>query len=409
MCKINRFLVTIAVIGFLLTGLLLMETLNNAQAKQYLPEMEKWLKENKIGPYQEDKIDYDALYRAAKKEGKVVVYSSTSRGPKSFALGFYEKYPGIEVEWNTIGTGESIKRLMSEQKAGIYNVDIINASDPPTQVNVLAPANMLFPWTPPDLRDVIPKEWQDPLLVHRLTEVAVFYNTHNFPDKPPIDSWWDMTRPEWKGKLVACDPRTYVLALNQFITIVLNADEMAKDYQREFGKRIKLTTPNAGYEWIKMFFANEPKMVKKEYEARFAGQPGQAESALVVNMSMSRITDVGNPKYGNIKWAPIVNLKPRIGIMYPTFMNIAYKAPHPNAAKLVIRWLMGDEKGKSGFAPWFVPGYAPARTDVTDAPPHPFVPELTWPLKDLNFWYLDSKGVWEKKTEVLDFVFKQLQ
>jgi len=386
----------------------LIGALSGAQGKELPTDVEKWLKENKIGPFQEDKVDYGALYQAAKKEGKVVVYSSTSRGPKSFALGFHEKYPGIEVEWNTIGTGESIKRLMTEQKAGIYNLDLINASDPPGQYNILVPANMIFPWAPPELREVIPREWRDPLLVHRLTGTAVFYNTHALKE-PPIDSWWDMTKPEWKGRLVASDPRTYVLALNQFITFVLNADEMAKDYKRVFGKSIKLTTPNAGYEWIKMFFANEPKMVKKQFELRFAGKPGQEKPPLALNMTISRVTDVGNPKYGGIKWAPIVNLKPRVGIVYPTLMNIAYKAPHPNATKLVIRWLMGDEKGGGGFAPWFVPGYAPARTDVTVAPPHPFVPELTWSFKDINFWYLDSKGVWKKKTKVLDFIYRHLK
>jgi iron(III) transport system substrate-binding protein len=408
MAKNCKLLVTIAAIGFFMGTHLLMGTFLDAQGKELPADVKKWLKENKIGPFQEDKVDYDALYKAAKKEGRVVVYSSTSRGPKSFALGFYKKYPGIKVEWNTIGTGESIKRVIAEQKAGISNVDIINASDPPTQWNVLAPANMIFPWVPPELRGAIPREWQDPLLVHRVTELTIFYNAHNI-QKPPIDSWWDMTKPEWKGKIVAADPRTYVAGLNQFITIALNGDEMAKDYKRVFGKPIKLTTPNAGYEWIKMFFANEPKLVKKEYEARFAGKPSKAKTTLIVNMSLSRITDVGNPKYGGIKWYPLVNLKPRIGIIYPTFMNIAYKAPHPNAAKIVIRWLMGDEKGGAGFSPWFVPGYAPARTDVKTAPPHPFVPELTWSLKDLNFWFLDSEGVWKEKGKVLDFIYKQLK
>ena len=138
--KITAFLT----VGLLMGGYLFAGSLSDVHAAELAPEKAKWLKENKIGPYQEDKVDYDALYEAAKKEGKVVVYSSTSRGPKSFALGFHKKYPGIKVEWNTIGTGESLKRLLAEQNAGIYSVDLINASDPPTQFNVYAPGHMLF-------------------------------------------------------------------------------------------------------------------------------------------------------------------------------------------------------------------------------------------------------------------------
>ena len=409
MTKKFQIITVVLAVGLLMGGYLLTGSLSDAHAAELSSEKAKWLKENKIGPYQEDKVDYDALYQAAKKEGKVVVYSSTSRGPKSFALGFHKKYPGIKVEWNTIGTGESLKRLMAEQKAGIYSVDLINASDPPTQFNVYAPAHMLFPWTPPELRGAIPKNWQNPLLVHRLTQLGVMYSTHEFPNKPPIDSWWDATKPEWKGRLVTPDPRVNAYILNQLITLVLNADEMAEDYKRVFGKPIQLTTPNAGYEWIKRFFANEPKLVKKEYDARFAGKPGLANSPLIIPTALARVSDAGNPKYGNIRWAAATELKPRFGLVYPTLMNIAYKSPHPNAAKLVIRWLMGNDQGKAGFSPWFVPGYLPARTDVIAAPPHPFIPELSWSMKGKKYWYMNAEGIWEKRTEVLDFIFKLLQ
>jgi len=402
MFKNCKFLVTILAIAFL------MGTFSVSQGKGLPADVEKWLKKNKIGPFTEDTVDYDALYQAAKKEGKVVVYANSSRGPKSLALGFYEKYPGIKVEWNTLGTGGTISRTMKEQEAGIYNVDVIMASDFPTQANVLPPANMVFPWVPPDLKKVIPREFRDPLLIYRLGAKQLFYNLHTWPDKPPVDSWWNVTRPEWKGRLVIPDPRVDTSTRDLLTTIVLNSEEMAKDYERVFGKPLKLTTPNAGYEWIKMLFANEPKMVKNPKAAKYIGKPGQAKPSLGIAWGSARITDSGNPKYGNIQYSPHVTLKPRIGMLYPTPLNIAYKAPHPNGAKLLIRWLMGDEKGGGGFSPWFTPGNFPTRTDVTKGAPHPFNARLSWPLKDLNFWFMDAKGIWEKQIEVMDFFNKQL-
>jgi iron(III) transport system substrate-binding protein len=386
---------------------LLMGTFSLSEGKGFPADVEKWLKENKVGPYQEEKVDYDALYRVAKKEGKVVVYASSSRGPKSLALGFYEKYPGIKVEWNTLGTSGSIRRIIKEQKAGIYTLDVLYCSDFPTQMNVLYPANMISTWVPPDLKKVIPRKFRDPLLAHRLTAQVLFYNIDTWPDKPPIDSWWDITKPEWKGRLVIQDPRTKTSALQLFTTIVLNAEDMAKDYKRVFGKSLKLTGPNAGYEWIKMVFANEPKLVKSDKEARYIGKPGQAKPSLGVSWDFPRITDSGNPKYG-LQYSPHVTLKPRMGMLYPTPLDIAYKAPHPNAAKLLIRWLFGDEKGGKGNKPWFTPANFPTRTDIKKPAPHPFNPKLSWLAKDLDFWFMDAKGIWENQRKVLDFINRQL-
>jgi iron(III) transport system substrate-binding protein len=402
-----EFLAMIGAVSLLKGTLFLLGFLNEGQRKVLPPDVEKWLKENKIGPFQEDEVDYDALYEAAKEEGEVVVYTSSSRGLESLAMGFYDKYPGILVEWNTLGTSGTISRIMKEQTAGIYTADIVHPADFLTQVNVLQPGNMIFPWVPPDLKKVIPRKFRDPLLAHRVGAQLLFYNGYTWPDKPPIDSWWDITRPEWKGRLVIQDPRTHTSALQFFITFVLNADEMAADYTRVFGKPLKLTTPNAGYEWLKMVFANGPKLVKNAKEGRYIGKPGQAKPSLGVAWGFSRITDTDNPKYGNIKLLPHLTLKPSMGMQYPILLNIAYKAPHPNAAKLLIRWLFGDEKGGGGNAPWFTPGYFPTRTDIKKGAPHPYNPKLSWNLEDLNFWLMDAKGVWEKQEEVLNYINKQ--
>jgi iron(III) transport system substrate-binding protein len=397
-----KFLVVILTVGFL------MGTFNVVQGKGLPADVQKWLKKNKIGPFTEDKVDYDALYQAAKKEGKVVVYAHTSRGPKSLALGFYDKYPGIKVEWNNLGTSATISRVIKEQKAGIHTVDVVTATGFPIQESVMRPANMLFPWVPPDLKKVIPRKYRDPLLVWYLTAQVLFYNIDTWPDKPPIEGWWDVTRPEWKGRLVIPDPRTNTSTRQFFTTVVLNPEEMAKDYQRVFGKPLKLTTPNAGYEWIKMVFANKPKFVRNPKEARFIGKPGQAKPSLGFTFEMPRVTDSGNPKYGNIQWSPHVTLKPRMGMSYPATINIAYKAPRPNAAKLLIRWLFGNEKGKSGYTPWHVPGHLPVRADIKEPTVHPFNPKLSWPYEALNFWYMDAGGIWKKQGEVVEFINKQL-
>jgi iron(III) transport system substrate-binding protein len=366
-------------------------------------EVADWLREHQIGPFQEEVTDYDALYqRALQEEGPVVVYASSSRGPASLEQGFYEKYPGIEVEWNTIGTSGGIERLITEQKAGAYTADILFVSDFSNQVNVLNKANMVFGWVPSELRDKIPPEFQDPLLAHRYEARVVFYNDHEL-DQAPIDSWWDLTTEEWRGKVVLVDPRTDGSTLDLMTTIVLNADEMARDYRRVFGKEIELTTENAGYEFIKRFAENDPALIDGDKKGRFIGEP-QENPPVGVSFAFSRIRDSGDPEHGDLSWSVAVDLKPRVGMLYPSGANIAYRAPHPNSAKLVIRWLLGDEEGGQGMSPWFVPGNWPSRIDVTATPDHPFQEGKSWAVGDLNLWYMDSRETFKIQNDVLEFV-----
>lgn len=85
------------------------------------------------------------------------------------------------------------------------------------------------------------------------------YNTDIYKDLP-ISSWWDLTKPEWKGKFVLLDPSGEPDLPVLFACMVQHADEMAADYQRVFGKKIVLASdePNAGYAWIKRIAKNNP-------------------------------------------------------------------------------------------------------------------------------------------------------
>src|SRR5712692_9796746 len=71
-----------------------------------------------------------AMIDAAKKEGKVIWYTSLAI-PSSTALAhfFMKRYPGIEVEVHRTGSQRVLQRVMQEATAGIKNVDVIHTSD----------------------------------------------------------------------------------------------------------------------------------------------------------------------------------------------------------------------------------------------------------------------------------------
>ncbi len=91
------------------------------------------------------------------------------------------------------------------------------------------------------------------------------------------------------------------------------------------------------------------------------------------------------------------NMQPVIGFTEETALAIANQAPHPNAAKLLIRWMEGDEKGGKGFTPFYVPGDYSTRSDVPPPPgakPWTEIQKTVWSgANSVNFVYKNSVTV----------------
>jgi len=345
--------------------------------------------------------NWEEIYKAAKAEGKVVVYSLSSRIFKAVKA-FKEKYPGIEVEASDMRGNDQIEKLTREQAAGIHNVDVMFLANGPTLVNELLPQGLIKNYVPETLlggqksADVIPQKFREPLLVHTIESKVVFYNFETYATTP-VDTLWDLTRPEWRGKVQMKDPMLTEENMNLLITIVQNADIMAKTYEQEFGKPIELSSgvKNAGYEFIKRLVDNKLVLTSSDgTAAKAVGAPGQAKPPLTLSVASSKMRD--NKRKG-LKLAIAWDLAPRVGISKRNYIVMANKAPHPNAAKLMIQWMLGDQNGGKGMKPWFVPGQWPSRADVKT--------KLDITLNDLNryTWFIDYKFVYDEGLAVRDF------
>ena len=351
-------------------------------------------------PQKSEPEDWAAIYEAAKGEGKVVIYSLSSRiydGVK----GFKEKYPGIEVEAFDMTGVEQVEKLTREQAAGVFNVDVLMLANGPTLINELLPQGLIRNYVPEVLLDgkksseVIPARFREPLLVHSLESKVVFYNFETHPTCP-VDSLWDLTRPEWKGKVQMKDPLLTEENLNLLQTIVQKSDDMAAAYRKEFGEPIELGPgiQNAGYEFIRRLVRNDLVLVTSDGTASKAvGTPGQASPPLTFAVASSKIRDNEKGQKLAIAW----NLAPMAGVTKENYLVMANKAPHPNAGKLLIRWLIGDAQGGAGMEPWCVPGQWTARQDV------PSQSDVS--LEDLGryTWFIDYPFVYREGLAVRDF------
>ncbi len=371
--------------------LLVFSALVASAAKVSDSQLNSWLRKAKLDKYAPAKTDYDALYKAALLEKKVVIYSQSSRIP-DVKKSFEAKYPGITVETYDMTSADIYTKIRKEQDAGIYNMDVVHNEDPSMMIGDLLANKYIWNFVPSDLRTVVPKNMQQPLLVCNIDARVLFYNTE-VNKECPVKSWWDLTTEKYKGKVLMKDPLASAANMMFLVTITQRAEAFAKDYEKVFGKKIQLTTPNAGYEFIKMLVKNGLVLTKSDGDiSKAVGTKGQTNPPVGI-VAMSKLREVETLGY---KEAYAKGITPIEGMNSPNYLAIGTLAPHPNAAKLLIRWMMGDEKGGQGAAPFYQTGCIMARADV---PPTPMTPTLA----ERNMWNADVPSILKDFQNVTDF------
>ena len=268
----------------------------------------------------------DARLEAAKKEGKVVWYTSLAL-PTAEKIGklFEAAYPGIKVEVHRTGSQRILQRVMQELQANLKLVDVIHTSDAGHFV-LLKEKKLLMKYTPAGV-DAFPAGFKDKdgyYFTLRATVNVIAYNTKLVPAAEAPKGWKDLLDPKWRGKMVTAHPgysgviATHVLALTQLY----------------------------GWDYFKQLAQNKLMLVQSAVDP--AGVVASGERQVAV--------DGGDYYYYQMKKKgnPIEVVYPKEGVplvISPT--AIASFAPHPNAAKLFtdftfsreLQQVMADSEG----------------------------------------------------------------
>jgi len=358
---------------------------------EVLTPAEQWAKDNGIGEYTPETEDWAAIEAAAKEEGKVVVYSNSSR-IANIVDTWNALYPDIVIEVFDLGSDAVVTKVREEQQAGAFTGDIAMGSGSYVAVE-FPPLHYLWKYIPPELLDVLPEMNQEPLVTHSLETYGWLYNS-KLNDACPITSWWEPTEPEWTGKVaINKDPITSGTDMAMITSIGNHADEFAEMYQARYGKDWTTDeaygedTPDAGYLWIKKLAMN--KLIAGGDEAwAVMGSPDVTDNILGL-FWFSKYRKVID---GEANFEPCVGMEPVVGVQKHNYLSIINQAPHPNAAKLYIRFALSAE----GFTPWNQVGQVSGRTDVAPA-------EEAVPFLELTVWQLDEPFVYENVEVYHDF------
>jgi len=258
-----------------------------------------------------------ALIAAAKKEGKVVHYTSVDLPlAERVAKAFEAKYPGIAVRVERTGAERVFTRIAQEQSSHIYACDVVQSSDAAHFV-VWKRQGILAPYVPEDVAKHFPAAHKDPdgqFASYRVYLCCMGYNTSQVKAEEAPQSFADILDPKWKGRLVKAHPSysgTILTATYQ------TARDIGWDYYEKLAKQNVLQVQSASDPPKKLALGERAIMADGiEYGIFQAKERGQPVEALY-------------PKEGT----PL--------IVGPN--GVLKSAPNPNAARLLQSFMMSAE------------------------------------------------------------------
>ncbi len=294
--------------------------------------------------------EWDALVKKAQKEGRVVVYGAGIGDTTShLKKAFHDRY-GIDLEFLSGRGNDMIQKVLSERRAGLYSADIGNGGIT-TWLTIIKPANITVPLEPLLVLDEVrdPTKWRSGKMpfydkekrVVTLAAVRQRYVCINTTMVKPNDiaSFNDLLDPKWKGKIVLNDPSVTGHGNNWFSYMM-----------------IRLLGREKGAEYMKKLIANQPTLVRDErLQVEWAAKGKYPIMVGGKQTVVESFIKAGAP----LKWDSV---KEPVPLSSGSLNLLAFQnAPHPNAQKLFVNWILGREAGEIIAK---TSGFPSERTDV---------------------------------------------
>ena len=253
-----------------------------------------------------------ALVDAARKEGRVVMYSASfTEVEQETAAEFNKRFPFVRIEIIRASGGQLITRVRTEAAAGKLVADVVDHSDRGLMKSV---EDLFTDYAPPNAADYLPGSRISDRFWPRITPVwCIAYNTETTKVAPR--SWMDLTRvdtypPGSIGEVIAPSGGTTTTRI-LFERQVLGADYWAKQA------------------------ATKPTLYPSSGPASDAVIRGEVQMAPVIrNVVFPKVKD----------GAPVEMVFPTEGIpVNPYAAGIPKASVRPNAAKLFLDWCLSTE------------------------------------------------------------------
>ncbi len=274
-------------------------------------------------------VSWEKTLQNARKEGKVLVYGTQSiPALKEVSPAFTKKY-GITLEVIPFSRGaEMTAKILAERKAGIFLLDII-IGGMNTFSGDINPQGIVESFEPmlilPDVLDG--KNWYGGEL-HWGDKDCRALNIFAYPNNSlaintqlvksdEMKSYYDILNPKWKGKILMNDPTIAGTGLKSFSVLAFHILNL--DFFRQLAKQ-------------------EPMIIRDQrLQVDWLAKGKYSILVFPSNTPMTEYLEVG---------APVAYALTKEGTYLSTdagAINLVNRAPHPNAAKVLLNWIPSRE------------------------------------------------------------------
>lgn len=268
----------------------------------------------------------------ARAEKELLVYTTT-QAPLMLKLlqTFNKKYPFLKAEYYRAGAEKIAQRFETEYAAGRYVVDVVNLSG--SEMYWTVKKGNLVPYDSPERKffRASYKDKQGYWTAQYSTIAVIGYNRKLVPPQDVPKSYDDLLKPKWKGQigLDMTDDDWYML-----LTHVMG-EKKAPEFLRGLAKQ-------------DVQFRRGRQLAAELLAA--------GEWALAPTMRVAAGEDIRR-RGAPVDWVAMEPLYPNP----PNALAVARRAPHPNAAKLWIDFILSKE-----IQDWYANevGVSVGRTDV---------------------------------------------
>jgi len=292
-------------------------------------------------------MDWERLLEAAKKEGTVSLWGPPGAWARvSLVDEFQKSFPQIKVDYQGASGSAAWPKIEAERQAGLFTLDV-HIGGVATSATSLYKAKAQQPIEPalilPEVKER--KDWWqgkfhfgDPeekfAFVSSISPIpAIAYNPQTV-DPREFRSYRDLLHPKWKGKIVMFDPRVAGPGSARWHFFV---EALGKEFVEQLAKQLTLTRDlRQPVEWIASGKVPMGVGLSDVHVAEFTkkGAP------------VAQLSHLAEGNYLSAGWGTV---------------NLIERAPHPNAARLYINWLLSKE----GQLAWQKSGYNSARVDIS--------------------------------------------
>lgn len=274
--------------------------------------------------------EWERAVKAAEQEGQVVVYKIAH---DSEWHAFQKRYPKIKVVLIPGSAAQIQQRLLAERRAGKFLADVVRLGGGTSTslykakaLDPIGPALMLA-----EVKDV--SKWFDGkhhyndidsqyVFVYAAFPLHLLGYNQKLVDPKTLTSYWDLLDPKWKGKITLKDPKEP--GGQSPLLFLYHNPQLGPEYLKKLFSVAGLTLVRDDRQQTDWLAAGKFPLTLTSKATEVEEAKNQGLPVDVLDAHAFKRDGVGLEAGG-------------------TMLALMNKAPHPNAAKVLINWFLSRE------------------------------------------------------------------